>query len=69
MDAIFTFLIGILQSAFYCWRVIKPDELGVRTFCGRRVTRLEPGLHFMWPVLGQIITVEVKEQVLDLRSQ
>ena len=69
MNELFTFLIDILESAFYCWRVIYPDEIGVRTFCGRNPVALDTGLHFMCPVVGDLAIVEVKEQVLDLRSQ
>lgn len=69
MDVFFSFLIDCIRSAFYCWRVIQPHEQGVRTFCGKNPKALDPGLHFMWPLVGEIVVIPVVEQVQDIRSQ
>ena len=69
MDALFDFLISVLQSTLYCWRVIQPDERGVRTTCGCWATVLDAGLHFMWPVVGDIVIVDIAEQSLRIESQ
>lgn len=69
LESFFEFIVDILKSAFYTWRVIQPDEKGVRTLCGKNPEVLGPGLHLMWPVIGEIVVIPVKEQVLDVRSQ
>lgn len=69
MDVFFSFLIDCIKSAFYCWRVIQPHEKGVRTLCGKKPVALSPGLHWMWPVVGEIVVIPVVEQVQDIRSQ
>lgn len=68
MDAFWSWLAS-LADRFVCWRVIQPDEGGVRTTCGRWPKVLKPGLHWVLPVVGEIRVIPVKEQVLDIRTQ
>ena len=51
------------------WAVIQPDEMGVRTFCGRFEKVLPPGVYLVFPVLGEVTVAQVKEQVIDIRAQ
>ena len=69
MDVLFSFLIEIIRSTLYCWRVVQPHEAAVRTTCGKRPRVLGPGLHFMFPVIGEMVVIPVVEQVQDIRSQ
>ena len=69
MDALWNFLIDVLQRSFWFWRVIQPDEGGVRTFCGKNPVVLGPGLHFVWPIVGDISVTVCTEAVIDVRGQ
>jgi len=69
MDVLWSFLRGIIEKGFYFWRVIQPNQAGVRTFCGLFPSTLKQGLHFVCPVLGDITVMDIKDQVKDVRSQ
>ena len=68
MNVLWEYLLGIINSLRF-WRVIQPNEAGVRTTRGLMPRALGPGLHMVWPIIGRIEVVEVAEQPLDVRSQ
>lgn len=68
MDAFWTWLSGIADRLMF-WRVIQPDEGGVRTTCGRWPKVLKAGIHWVAPIIGEMRVIPVKEQVLDIRTQ
>ena len=68
MSAMWEALIELL-SRLRVARIIYPDELGVRTFCGKNPRGLNPGIHFVFPLLGHIAALDAVEQVYDARSQ
>jgi len=68
MSALWEWLIGILDRLRF-WFIVQPNEGAVRTFCGRRVTVLGPGLHWICPILGEGTVAPITEQVIDIRSQ
>lgn len=69
MDALWNFLIEIVRGTFWIWRVIQPDQAGVRTFCGKHPKVLDAGFYFLWPVVGEIRICKISEMVNDVRSQ
>ena len=69
MQALWEFLIEIVRRTAWFWRVIQPDQAGVRTTMGRWPRAPGPGLHLLWPVVGEIRTCNVAERVKDVRSQ
>ena len=69
MQALWDFLIELLRRSFWFWRVIQPDEAGVRTTIGKWPTILAPGIHLVWPIVGLVRVCKTSEQVSDIRSQ
>jgi len=66
-----TFWSSVLDfiGSFRFWIVIGPNEIGVRTFCGKREYQIGPGFHLYFPFVGEVMHVNVTEQVVDVRSQ
>ena len=69
MQALWEFLIDILRRTAWFWRVIQPDQAGVRTVFGKRPKVVMPGFHLVWPIVGDIRICSVAERVKDVRSQ
>jgi regulator of protease activity HflC (stomatin/prohibitin superfamily) len=59
----------LVPASFWFWRVIQPDEAGVRTTIGKWPTILAPGIHLVWPIVGLVRVCKTSEQVSDIRSQ
>ena len=59
--------VGIGRLRFF--HIIMPDQMGVRTFCGCDPQIVDSGFHWVCPALGHIETIEVSEQVFDIREQ
>lgn len=68
MSIFWQWLFNILDSLLF-WRILPPNERGIRTFCGKHPIELGPGLHWVFPVLGDIMVTDITEQVVDVRSQ
>lgn len=68
MDVLWSFLIDILRRLLF-WVIVQPDEIGVHTRCGRNPRELAPGFHLRWPIIDRVILPNVKEKVVDTRSQ
>ena len=62
-----------LFDILFCWcprfTIVQPDEKGVRVTCGGWVENLDPGLHWYWPMLTTMDTVNVSPQFIDLPNQ
>lgn len=69
MQALWEFLIDVLRRTAWFWRVIQPDQAGVRTTAGRWPKTLPAGLHLVWPIVGEIRVCNIAERVKDVRSQ
>ena len=61
--------IAVALGRLRFFHVIMPDQMGVRTFCGRNPKSRGPGFHWVCPALGCIEIIEVSEQVFDIREQ
>jgi regulator of protease activity HflC (stomatin/prohibitin superfamily) len=68
MDVLFQFFIDAIDRLTF-WEIIQPDERGVRTTLGKHAKVLDPGVHLVWPVIGNIVVVTVVEQSLRISSQ
>ena len=56
-------------KSFKLWTIIYPNEGGVRTRCGRYHSTLDAGFYWQWPIIDEIVTLDVMPQIVDLRSQ
>jgi len=67
LNKIFDKLLSLLPRRIF----VDPFERGIRiTYLWKqRITDLEPGVYFIWPLLQQVIRIGVKTQTMDLRSQ
>lgn len=63
-------ILDVVRSFRIC-TLLRPDQRGVRLFAGKVVDgQLGPGgLHWCWPVLGEIDTVTSAVQVVDVAEQ
>jgi regulator of protease activity HflC (stomatin/prohibitin superfamily) len=48
---------------------VNPDEGGVRLFCGKITHVLSPGLHWVCPLIGDVVKMQTCEATADLRNQ
>jgi len=68
MDWLTQFLDKILAFVPRVW-LVQPNEGGVRTTCGKRVRSLNPGIYVYWPLIQEMQSVIVVQQIKDVRCQ
>ena len=56
-------------KSFKLWTIIYPNEGGVRTRLGRYHSTLDAGFYWQWPIIDEIVTLDITVQIVDLRSQ
>ena len=49
--------------------IIDPNEAGIKLSCGKYVGDKEPGLHWYWPVISDVRSVNVTTQEINLDNQ
>ena len=53
-----------------CYKQIDPGEVGIRTFFGKITSQsLDEGLHFYWPIGGNIIVYDAKQQRMNCNTE
>ena len=62
-------LINRLLSVFPRVWICSPAEAGVRITFGKYVSTKGAGIYLFWPLVQRVIWMEIKTQVVDLRSQ
>jgi len=65
LEKIIDKLIAVLPAT----SVIGPNEMGVRVTCGKIKKTLGPGFYVYWPLMQDIESMEVINQVVDLPPQ
>lgn len=50
-------------------KIIQPYEKGLKQKLGRYIGTLEPGVHFIIPMIEEVIVVNMREQVRDVEPQ
>lgn len=56
-------------GAIIPFRIVQQWERGVRMLWGRTRTELRPGLHWFWPLAGDILTVAATPRIVELDHQ
>ena len=63
-------LVAIFLIMGGCYRQIDPGEVGIRTFFGKITSQsLAEGLHLYWPIGGNIIVYDVKQQRMNCTTE
>ena len=68
MEVLWTFLRDYIERLYF-FRIIQPDEAGVRTTLGTRPVTLTNGAHLVWPIIGHLHVEAVSEKPVDVRTQ
>ena len=58
-----------LMSIFPRIMMLPPYEAGIRMTLGKHIKVLTPGWYLYWPLIQELITMEVQTQVADIRTQ
>lgn len=56
-------------TKLYCFRIVKQYELGIRLWLGCWQKTLQPGLHWVCPVFGEVMTADAKRQIINLPEE
>ena len=68
MEVLFNWLLSFWNELWPCNRV-QPWQSGLLVICGRWTKELKPGVYIRVPLLMQIETTDVVEQIIDLPNQ
>jgi len=49
--------------------LVEPNEGGVRCTCGKYYRSIRPGAYLYWPLIQNITTVNIAQQIKDIRCQ
>jgi len=62
-----------LFDIIFCWcprfKIVQPDEKGVRVTGGEWKENLDPGLYWYWPMITTMEIVNISPQFIDLPNQ
>lgn len=68
----FDWLNRLFDKLFMLWPmvvIIEPTQRAAKLFCGKWYKIIGPGAYIIWPILQNVIRMEVITQVVDLPAQ
>ena len=68
MTAFINLVLDFFRTIFP-FRIVQPDEYGVRTFAGKVKKYCAPGVYIVLPFFGEVAKLNIMEQPIDLRPQ
>jgi len=69
MTELLTKLFDLLFGWIPRFTIIDPNEAGIKLSCGKYVGDRGPGLHWYWPIISDVRSVNVTTQEINLANQ